>query len=59
MVLSIPKKTTTSTATNNEVNANSGRRPVIQIVGQGRKYNQKLSRKGWCMQNSAPGLVII
>ena len=51
--------TTTATATNNKVNASSGPRPVIQIVGQGRNYKRKLSRQGRYMQNSGPGLVII
>ena len=51
--------TTTATTINNKANANSGPRPVIQIVGQGRKYKHKLNRQGRYMQNSGPGLVII
>ena len=42
----------------NKVNANSGPRPVIQVVGQCGKYKPKLRKKGRYMQNSGPGLVI-
>ena len=51
--------TTTTATTNSKVNANSGPRPVIQIVGQGRKYKNKLNRQGRHMQNSGPGLVML
>ena len=43
--------TTTATTTNHKVNANSGPRPIIQIVGQGRKYKYKIKRRGWYMQS--------
>ena len=45
--------TTTATTTNNEVNANSGPGPVIQIVSQLHKYECKLRRQGWYMQTQA------
>ena len=37
--------TTIATTTNDKVNANSGPGPVIQIIGQGRKYNQNWGDK--------------
>ena len=42
--------TTTTATTKNMVNAYSGSGPVIQIVGQGRKYIYKLRRQAWYMQ---------
>ena len=45
--------TTTTATTKNMVNAYSGSGPVIQIVGQGRKYIYKLRRQAWCMQTQA------
>ena len=47
--------TTTATAINNKASAYSGPRPTMQIVGQGRKYKNKLRRQGWYMQTQAPG----
>ena len=44
----------TATTTNNKVNAYSGSGPVIKIVGQDRKYKQKLVNQGWYMQTQAP-----
>ena len=40
---------TTTSATNNKASAYSGPRPAMQIVGQGRKYKNKLRRQGWYM----------
>ena len=45
---------TTATTTNNKVNANSGPRQVIQVIGQGCKYKYKLRRQGWYMQTQGP-----
>ena len=42
-------KTTATTTINNKVNINSGSGPVMQIVGQGRKYKHKLRRQGQYM----------
>ena len=47
--------TTTATTTCNKVNANSGPRPVMQIVGLGRKYKYKKRRQVRYMQSQAPG----
>ena len=46
--------TTIATTTNDKVNANSGPGPVIQIIGQGRKYKYKLRRQGRYKQTQAP-----
>ena len=46
--------TSTVTTTTNKVNAYSGSGPVMQILGQGRKYKYKLKRQGWYMQTQAP-----
>ena len=45
--------TATATTTNNKVNAYSGSGPLIQILGQDRKYKYKLKRQGWYMQTHA------
>ena len=42
--------TATATTTNNKVNAYSSSGPLIQILGQDRKYKCKLKRQGWYMQ---------
>ena len=44
----------TTTACNNKLNANSVPRPILQIVGQCRKYKYKLRRQGRYMQSQAP-----
>ena len=46
--------TTATTTTNNKVNANSGPRPVMQAVGQARKYKYTLRRQGWYKQTQTP-----
>ena len=45
---------TTAITNNNKVNANSGPRSVIQIVGQGRKYKHKLRRQDRYMKKPGP-----
>ena len=50
----ITTTTTIATTTNDKVNANSGPGPVMQIIGQGRKYKCKLRRQGRYKQTQAP-----
>ena len=51
--ITITITTATATTTNNKVNAYWGSSPLIQILGQDRKYKYKLKRQGWYMQTQA------
>ena len=53
ITITITITTATATTTNNKVNAYSGSGPLIEILGQDRKYKYKLKRQGWYMQTQA------
>ena len=51
--ITITITTATATTTNKKVDAYSGPIPLIEILGQDRKYKYKLKRQGWYMQTEA------
>ena len=51
--ITITITTATATTTNNKVNTYSVSGPLIEILGQDRKYKYKLKRQGWYMQTQA------